>query len=107
MAELALSEEYIRATCRELSEKPRRLFLGRLANEYGYGGISVVANLALVSRQVVSRGAKEVKNGEELKPGGRNRKPGGGRKTAEEKHRIIMEEKACSSSEEEKDLQKN
>ena len=106
MAELALSEEYIRATCRELSEKPRRLFLGRLANEYGYGGISTVAKIALVSRQVVSRGAKEVKNGEEFKPGGRNRKPGGGRKTAEEKHRIIMAEKACFVSEEEKDLQK-
>lgn len=91
-----------------MSEKPRRLFLGRLALKYGYGGISAVANAASVSRQMVSRGAKEAKDGVSFTQGERNRIPGGGRKTAEEKHRIIMEEKAEKEpvSEEVLDLQK-
>lgn len=94
MAVLTLSDEYIRATCRELEEKPRRLFLGRLAMEYGYGGISAVAKIALVCRQMVSRGVKELKEGVTHTQGERNRKPGGGRKTSEETHRINMEKKA-------------
>ncbi len=108
MAGLILEEDDIRRTCREMEEKARRLFLGRLALNCGYGGITAVAIAAGVSRQMVSRGVKEVENGVIYTHGERNRTPGGGRKTAEEKRRTAMEKKAETEPvpEDELDLQK-
>ena len=80
--------------CKGLAEKARRLFLGRCALSRGYGGIKQTAKEARVSRSMVSRGAREVKAGEVYREGDRSRRPGGGRKKAEEKHRKNMEKEA-------------
>ena len=84
--------------CKDLTEKARRLFLGRCALSRGYGGIKQTAKEAKVSRSMVSRGVIEVKAGEVYREGDRSRRPGGGRKKAEETHRKNMEKEAGSGS---------
>jgi transposase len=86
-ASLQNIEEYITTTIAGLSEKARRLFLGRTAESMGYGGISRVAEMAGVSRNTVAKGVAEVKSGEIFHCGDRDRRSGGGRKTAEETHK--------------------
>ena len=84
--------------CKGFTEKAKRLFLGRCALSMGYGGISQIAKEAKVSRPMVSRGVKEVLSGEVYKEGDRSRRPGGGRKKAEETHRKNMEKEAGNGS---------
>ena len=66
-----------------LSELQRRLWLGAEAAELGAGGVAVVASAAGVAPDTVRRGRVEVQG---LDAGSvvRSRRPGGGRKRAEE-----------------------
>jgi DDE family transposase len=66
-----------------LDERQRRLYLGSEARALGRGGIAAVARAAKVSELTVSAGVAELEAGAE--PLGRARRPGGGRKRAEEK----------------------
>jgi hypothetical protein len=66
-----------------LDERSRRLVLGMAAEAEGAGGTGRVAELAGASWQTVANGKAELDSGEEP-PAGRARRPGGGRKRAEE-----------------------
>lgn len=66
-----------------LTEFQRRLFLGAEAAELGSGGVGIIAEAAGVSADTVRRGREEVGSGT-VTPAGRSRKPGGGRKRAED-----------------------
>ena len=67
-----------------LGERQRRLYLGSEARALGHGGIAAVARAAGVSELTVLAGVAELEAGAEPAPG-RSRRPGGGRKKAEEK----------------------
>jgi transposase len=67
-----------------LGERQWRLYLGSEARALGHGGIAAVARAAGVSELTVSAGVAELEAGTEPSPG-RSRRPGGGRKKAEEK----------------------
>ena len=60
------------------NEKARRQFLALQADSLGYGGISAMARIHGVSRQMISRGKQEI-DSEGLFTGGRQRKEGAGR----------------------------
>ena len=62
-----------------LDERQRRLLMAAEARSLGYGGISLVARAAGVSRVTVTAGVDELDGGAEP-AGGRARRPGGGRK---------------------------
>ena len=66
-----------------LNERQRRLWLGCEALELGSGGAARVAAILGVAADTVRRGRAELGNAEVV-PEGRPRKPGGGRKRAEE-----------------------
>jgi transposase len=68
-----------------LTERQWREYLGIEARAVGYGGIAAVARAAGVSETTVAAGVAGVESGEleGLAPG-RSRRPGGGRKKAEE-----------------------
>jgi transposase len=66
-----------------LTERQRRLWLGTEARELGSGGAERVAVALGVAAATVRRGRAELDN-PEIPPPGRSRKPGGGRKRAEE-----------------------
>ena len=65
-----------------LDERQRRLLLGAMAREAGYGGIAAVAAAAGVAQDTVSRGALELDAG--IAPEARARRPGAGRKPVTE-----------------------
>ena len=68
-----------------LNEFQRRLFLGAEARVLGAGGVRIVAQATGVSPTVVRRGRDELDAGERDLPAlGHSRRPGGGRKRAEE-----------------------
>ncbi len=67
-----------------LNERQRRLALASEARSLGHGGVRAVARVAQVSETTVRRGIFELEAGEEPLPDGRVRRPGGGRKSAEE-----------------------
>jgi Rhodopirellula transposase DDE domain len=68
-----------------LTERQWREYLGIEARALGYGGIAAVARAAGVSETTVAAGVSGVESGElEELPPGRSRRPGGGRKKAEE-----------------------
>ena len=66
-----------------LSERQRRLWLGAEARELGPGGAATVAAALGVAADTVRRGRAELDDPAAPAPG-RSRKPGGGRKRAEE-----------------------
>jgi Rhodopirellula transposase DDE domain len=66
-----------------LGERQWRLYLGSEARALGRGGIVAVARAAGVSELTVSAGVSELEAGAEPMPG-RSRRPGGGRKKAED-----------------------
>ena len=84
MAELGESVARRYAVMRpHLTEFQRRLWLGAEAAELGPGGVAIVAEATGVSADTVRRGRKEAGVG--IGPGaGRSRRPGGGRKRAED-----------------------
>lgn len=63
-----------------LDERQRRLMLGAEARSLGHGGIKIVAEAAGVAVGTVARGARQLRAG--VRPLGRARGIGGGRKTA-------------------------
>ena len=65
-----------------LDERQRRLWMGTEAREGGHGGVSLVARATGLARSTVTRGVFELENGDE--PAGRARRPGAGRKRADE-----------------------
>jgi len=66
-----------------LSERQRRVWLGSEARELGPGGVGIVADAVAVSPDTVRRGRGELDDPQPL-PVGRSRRPGGGRKRAEQ-----------------------
>jgi transposase len=68
-----------------LNERQRRLLLGAEARLLGHGGVRVVARLAGVSETTVRKGVFELEDDEGPLPDRRVRRPGGGRKSAEER----------------------
>ena len=62
-----------------LDERQRRLVLAAEARSLGYGGISLVARAAGVSRVTVTTGVEELDSGQDPMPG-RSRRAGAGRK---------------------------
>jgi len=67
-----------------------RRFAAAKALEIGWGGVSKVSNLTGLSRKTIDKGIQELENEDELKPPERLRKPGGGRKKAENKDPTLM-----------------
>ena len=73
-----------------LDERQRRLLLAAEAGSLGYGGISLVARAAGVSRMTVTTGVEELDAGVEPSPG-RARRAGGGRKPLTENDPGLLE----------------
>ena len=67
-----------------LNERQRRLMCATEARLLGHGGIRAVARAAKVSETTVRRGVLELESGELELSEGRVRRPGWGRKRAEE-----------------------
>jgi hypothetical protein len=67
-----------------LGEAQWRWYLGTEARALGHGGIAVVARAAGVSEMLVAAGVSDVGSGQEPPGPGRQRRPGGGRKKAEQ-----------------------
>ncbi|MGV9456876.1 ISAzo13 family transposase [Streptomyces sp. NPDC003635] len=67
-----------------LNERQRRLMLGQEARLLGHGGVRAVARVTGVSETTVRNGVFELEAGEDPLPDGCVRRPGGGRKPAEE-----------------------
>jgi len=67
-----------------LNERQQRLVLGQEARLLGHGGVRAVARAAGVSETTVRAGVFELEAGEDPLPDGRVRRPGGGRRAAED-----------------------
>jgi len=63
-------------------ERARRLLVGFLAQQHGYGGISRMAQVTGLDRNTIARGLRELHQ-EQALPAGRIRQPGAGRKPVE------------------------
>ena len=63
-----------------------RRFAAAKALEIGWGGISKVSSMTGMSRKTIDKGIQELENEDELEPPERLRRPGGGRKRAEDKN---------------------
>ncbi len=75
----------------ELNERTRRLLAASEALAIGWGGISAVSRATGLSRQVISDGIKELREGEKVGEG-RIRRKGGGRKTTVSKEPRLRED---------------
>jgi transposase len=67
-----------------------RRFAAAKALEIGWGGVSKVSAITGLSRKTIDKGIQELENEDELVPSERLRKPGGGRKKAENKDPTLM-----------------
>jgi len=67
-----------------LNERQRRLAMAQEARLLGHGGVRAVARAAGVSETTVRAGVFELEAGEDPLPEGRVRRPGGGRRRAED-----------------------
>ena len=65
-------------------ERSRRLFVGFLARQHGYGGIALFAQITGLDRNTIARGQRELQRGTVPWPG-RVRRPGAGCKRVEKK----------------------
>jgi hypothetical protein len=65
-------------------ERSRRLLAGSLAQQYGRGGIALVARITGLSPHTIRRGRRELQTAATT-PRGRLRRPGAGRKPVEKK----------------------
>jgi hypothetical protein len=63
-------------------ERSRRLLVGFLAQQHGHGGIALLARITGLDRNTITRGRRELYQGDTV-PADRIRRPGGGRKRAE------------------------
>jgi len=71
-----------------LNEKQRRIYLSSEAEDIGYGGVTLIAKLANVSRPTIIQGKKDIKIPPIAMP--RCREEGGGRKKIYEKNSEIL-----------------
>jgi transposase len=67
-----------------------RRFAAAKALEIGWGGVSKVSDITGFSRNTINKGIEELESNEELKLPERLRKPGGGRKRAENREPNLM-----------------
>ena len=79
-----------------LDEKQKRLMLGIIASELGYGGVSFLNSITGATRQTIINGTDEVNNAnadesDKTPAGKRIRKPGAGRKPLTEKYPDLHE----------------
>jgi transposase len=74
---------------RVLDEKSRRLLVAAESKALGRGGISAVAKVTGVSRQVIRQGVRELGQSS-THPAGRIRRPGGGRKKNRQKDPMLV-----------------
>lgn len=74
-----------------LTEKQRRLYLSIEAKHFGYGGVTKVSKLSGVSRVIITKGKKELKETNK-EPIESSRKKGGGRKKTVDKHPEVKAE---------------
>ena len=82
MSRIVLSDEFVakhKALMQGMCEKQKRLYLGTIASDFSYGGISAVAYHFQIDRKRIARGVKEVQSGVTYVYGDRNRAPGAGR----------------------------
>ena len=99
---LVLSSVYITHiinTLKGMVEKQKRLFLGSLAIELGYGGVTALSKALSISRGCIHRGIAAVNAGEVFYVGDRSRAVGGGRKRIEVKHREAILAIGCFTDE--------
>jgi hypothetical protein len=82
-------EEHIQRMLPLLDERQKRLFLASEAKAIGYRGVSVVSRISGMSRTTITRGMRELENGEEYS--GSIRRTGGGRNYVENKYPDIVE----------------
>jgi len=68
----------------DTDERSRRLFVGFLARQHGYGGIALFARITGLDRNTIARGQRELRRGA-LRWCGRVRRPGAGCKRVEKK----------------------
>ena len=87
-----------------MCERQRRLYLGTLAAELPYGGITALSKSFGYSRGCIQRGLAEVKAGETYKFGERIRAVGGGRKKISEIHKKEIDCQKDISDDEKKRL---
>jgi len=73
-----------------LNERQRRLLLGREARLLGHGGVRAVAAVAGVSETTVRAGGSSWRWASPRFRDGRVRRPGGGRRTAEESNPALL-----------------
>jgi len=73
-----------------LNERQWRLYVASEARRIGRGGISQVAREASVSRKPIRKGIGELEAGADYEPGGRQRRPGGGRKKVTGKDATLL-----------------
>jgi transposase len=73
-----------RALFPHLNERQQRLLLAQEARLLGHGGVRAVAQAAGVSETTVRNGVFELEAGGDPLPDGRTRRPGGGRRLAED-----------------------
>ena len=77
---LARAHRDINRVLATLNERQRRLFVGFLARDQGYGGIHNLARITGLSRNTVRRGMRDIGR---WRPTSRIRRRGGGRKPVE------------------------
>jgi transposase len=73
-----------------LNERQKRLAMATEARLLGHGGVRAVARTAGVSERTVRKGVFELEDGQDPLPDGRVRRPGGGRKCAEELDPLLV-----------------
>ena len=100
-------EELIRAVSDSMSEKQKRQYLAREALYLGYGGIAAISRISGVSAPTISKGIKEIRNGDLYVLNGRDRRDGGGQRKVTDQFKSAMEEKTAQDGvDRETDLQK-
>jgi len=91
MDALAGIKERFGALRKVLDERSRRLVVAAESMAWGRGGLSVVSRATGVSRRVIRQGQAELKQ-PVVRPAGRIRRPGGGRKRLVEKEPLLAED---------------
>jgi len=89
MDALAAVRQRFAALEQVLDEKSRRLVVAAESKALGSGGISAVSQATGVSRQVIRQGLRELEQSV-TPPAGRIRRPGGGRKKAQQKDPTLV-----------------
>jgi hypothetical protein len=79
---IAQEHQAINRLVARADERSRRLLVGFLAQQYGRGGIALLSRITGLDRNTISRGRRELYQGDAV-PADRIRRLGGGRKRVE------------------------